>query len=254
MTDRPLRLLIVTPRYDPFTGGVETHVREVARRVAALGADVTVLTTDPSRTMAANEERDGVRIHRVPAWPRGGDLYWAPGIRGFVRRGAWDVVHCQGIHSFVAPLAMLAAGRRIPFVVTFHTGGHSSTVRHRLRPLQWLVLVPLLRRAARLVAVSRFEADLFARLPGLGPDAIEVIPNGADPLPMPVPPPPVDPQLVLSIGRLERYKGHQRAIAALPELARSRPACPTGSRSAPWHRPIAKPWPACSPAPASSSS
>jgi glycosyltransferase involved in cell wall biosynthesis len=32
-----------------------------------------------------------------------------------------------------------------------------------------------------------------------------------------------EPDLVLSIGRLERYKGHHRAVAALPELLRSRP-------------------------------
>jgi len=33
----------------------------------------------------------------------------------------------------------------------------------------------------------------------------------------------VDPDLIVSVGRLERYKGHHRAIAALPYVVKSRP-------------------------------
>ena len=35
----PLRILMVTPRYFPDMGGVETHVSEVTRRLALAGAD-----------------------------------------------------------------------------------------------------------------------------------------------------------------------------------------------------------------------
>ena len=53
-------------------------------------------------------------------------------------------------------------------------------LRLRLRTLQWLALVPLLKRAARLIAVSPFEATLFGRLPGLRSRRIEVISNGSE--------------------------------------------------------------------------
>jgi hypothetical protein len=44
---RPLRVAMVSSRYSPHLGGVEIHVNEVARRMAATrGLDVTVLTTD----------------------------------------------------------------------------------------------------------------------------------------------------------------------------------------------------------------
>jgi hypothetical protein len=33
----PLRVLLVTARYFPFSGGIETHVYEVARRLARKG-------------------------------------------------------------------------------------------------------------------------------------------------------------------------------------------------------------------------
>jgi hypothetical protein len=37
---------MVSSRYSPLVGGVETHVQEVARRISAKGLDLTVLTTD----------------------------------------------------------------------------------------------------------------------------------------------------------------------------------------------------------------
>jgi glycosyltransferase involved in cell wall biosynthesis len=214
-------VLFVTPRYAPYIGGIETHVAEVGRRLAACGYDVTVLTVDPGQTLPARERDGDVAIERVRS--TGGDLYWSPDLYSAIRAGAWDLVHCQGIHTTVPALAMLAARRSgIPFLVTFHTGGHDSHVRMRLRWLQWLALAPLLRGAADLIAVSRFEAALWHRVPGLRRVPIEVIPNGAE-LPLPDPMPTPDPNLIVSVGRLVGYKGHQRAIAALAALRELRP-------------------------------
>ena len=220
---RPLRVLLVTPRYQPFTGGVETHVREIARRLRQRGVEPTVLTTDPDGTLAPAELTPSFAVLRVPAYPKGTDYYWAPEVYRRVARGEWDVIHCQGIHTFVPVQAMLAAARhRIPFVVTFHTGGHPSPIRSRLRTLQWVLLTPLLRRAARLIAVSEFERRLFGRLPGLA-SRLTVIPNGAD-LGLPTTDEVVvDHDLIASVGRLEKYKGHHRAIRALPALMVRRP-------------------------------
>ena len=141
----PLRVLMVTPRYLPFTGGVELHVHEVARRLARRGASVTILTTDPSGALPSKESVEGVEVRRVRAHPANRDYHFAPGIRAEVSRREWDVVHVQSYHTFVAPLTMHAARRAgHPYVVTFHAGGHSSAFRHRLRPLQLAALRPFL--------------------------------------------------------------------------------------------------------------
>ena len=47
--------------------------------------------------------------------------------------------------------------------------------------------------------------------------------NGASLPPPSDPPPAVDPHLILSVGRLEYYKGHHRAIGALPALHKRLP-------------------------------
>src|SRR5579859_4087860 len=51
-----LRILQVTPRYFPLVGGVENHVYQISRRLAQAGAEVTVLTTDPSGQLAVCEQ------------------------------------------------------------------------------------------------------------------------------------------------------------------------------------------------------
>src|SRR5205085_110012 len=106
---------------------------------------------------------------------------------------------------------------------TFHSGGDVSRLRRALRGIQWAMLRPLLSRARKLIAVSEFEASFFRERLRLPTERFVVIPNGAY-LPE-VMEPPVDTTgevedapLIVSIGRLERYKGHQRLIAALPKV------------------------------------
>lgn len=215
---------MVTPRYRPFTGGVETHVHELATRLGPRGIDVEVLTTDPGGRLPARERVDGVAVRRCRAWL--GDLAWSPGLVRALAEGTWDAVHVQGVHTLVAPTVLAAlGGRRTPAMVTFHSGGHSSRLRGALRPLQWLLLRPGLVAAGALVAVSDFEAALFARALGLPSDRLTVIPNGFD-LPEPAEPDGLAPDgcpLLVSIGRLERYKGHHRAIGALGTVLRTHP-------------------------------
>lgn len=214
-----MRVLMVAPSFPPHRGGVETHVFEVGRRLAADPRwDVGVLTTDLQQRLPEREVMEGMRVERVPAYPRGGDLYWSPEVRRRLRRADVDVVHVQGYHTLVPPVAMLTARQAgLPYLLTFHSGGHSSRLRQAIRPIQIRMLRPLLRGAARLVAVSRFEADLFADRYGVGRRRIVTIPNGADLPPGSDPGPlPREPGLILSVGRLERYKGHRRVIDALP--------------------------------------
>jgi len=161
-----------------------------------------------------------MRIIRVRAWPARRDYCITPKIFSVIKYGAWDLVHCQGCHTFVPPLAMWAAKEaKIPYIVTFHTGGHSSGFRNSIRGVQWKLLRPLLANASSLIGVSRFEANYFRDLLHLPATQFVFIPNGAT-LPALTQLPSKNPAqtLIASVGRLERYKGHQRLITALPKL------------------------------------
>jgi glycosyltransferase involved in cell wall biosynthesis len=218
-----MRILIVAARCYPFMGGIETHVHEVAPRLAAEGHTVDVLTTDPIGILPREEHIKGVRIRRVRAWPKNRDWYFAPALVSEIRSRTWDVIHVQGWATFVAPLALIASiGGKTPVVLTFHSGGHSSGFRNAIRGLQRAILNPLVTRADRLIGVSEFEADFFSEAMGIPWDRFAVVPNGAS-TPTPSPGVMVDPHLIVSVGRLERYKGHQRVIAAMPELLRHIP-------------------------------
>jgi glycosyltransferase involved in cell wall biosynthesis len=223
--NRALRVLLVTPFFFPNMGGVETHVYEVARRLARAGVAVTVLTTDRTGQLPGAEEVDGVQIRRVRAWPAQRDYCLAPAIAAVIQSGGWDIVHVQSYHTLVAPLAMWAAWRaQIPYIVTFHGGGHSSHLRNGLRAVQHLLLRPLLARAERLVAVANFEIEFYSQRLRLPAERFVYIPNGADIAKVEgATAPPPHSSLIASVGRLERYKGHQRVIAALPYILQQRP-------------------------------
>jgi glycosyltransferase involved in cell wall biosynthesis len=214
---------MIATRCQPEIGGIESHVAEVAVRLAERGYDLEILTTDRSGRLPKQERIDGYLIRRFRAYPSGRDWYFSPGLFRAALRGRYDLVHVQGIHTLVPPLAMIAAIlRRTPFLLTFHTGGNSSTFRERARRTQFRILSPLLRRADTLIGVSLFEARRFEEIMGLPEGAITVIRNGGSLPPVRAAVTP-EPGLVVSVGRVERYKGHHKAIEALPHLLENRP-------------------------------
>lgn len=222
---RPMRVLMVSARFAPFVGGTEIHTGEVAAELVRRGHRVTVVTTDLTGALPKWETIDGVRVVRVRAWPSWIDLHFAPAIAKVMDDQDWDLVHVQGYHTAVAPLALAAAQRRgIPTALTFHSGGHSSRVRNVLRPLHTKFLSRWLLRADLLIGVSAFEAGLFAHRLGISADRIEVMPNGVPAIDTVQPLPPAGDTVgprgphILSIGRLVRYKGHHRVIRALPHI------------------------------------
>ena len=222
----PLRVLIVAPRYTPHPqGGIAMHIYQVGPRLARAGIDVTILATDVSGQLPAVEESEGMHILRVRAWPTNKDYFFAPGIYHVITHGSWDLVHCQGYNSFLPPLVMHAAWRaNIPYILTIHSGGDVSDLRKALRGLHRKALRPLLSRAAKLIAVSKFEVNLFQEELRFPDEHFEIIPNGVGHLPeLPEAAEGAtdgtsNNSLILSIGRLVRYKGHQRVIAALPKV------------------------------------
>jgi glycosyltransferase involved in cell wall biosynthesis len=166
-----------------------------------------------------------VKARRIRAYRRSSGFFWAPVFDREIHDSDVDIFHVQGFHTFVPPIAMFGAIRSwSAFVVTSHSGGHSSPLRNLIRGAQQAALRPLLLRADQFIAVSKFEAEHFAKGLRVPREQITVVPNGAEiETPPAVLPSSKDRPLIVSVGRLERYKGHHRVIEAFAELLKQRP-------------------------------
>jgi glycosyltransferase involved in cell wall biosynthesis len=96
-----------------------------------------------------------------------------------------------------------------------------------------MLLRPLLARAARLVALTPAEVDGYVRELGLDRARFAIVPNGVE-MPQDAKVPAHERELgaasdrrngslIISIGRLERYKGHHRILRAMPQILARRP-------------------------------
>jgi 1,2-diacylglycerol 3-alpha-glucosyltransferase len=212
-----MRIAYVCPSYPPHVGGVETHVSQIASRIAAAGNHVEVLTlTDGPAPVI--EELSGVVVRRHPgALLRGRfAVPWRQWRYASAHHDDWDVLHA---HDYSSPTGVAAAlAGTTPFVFTphFHGRGHSAASRARhfaYRPAAAFVFA----RATRVICVSRAESDLLIdHYPSLA-DRVIVIPNGTSRL-RSQPPAEDRRPLVLSMGRLEAYKGVDTIIGAIGHL------------------------------------
>lgn len=217
---RSRRVTMVSARYPPFVGGTETHVAEVSRLLVQRGYEIDVITTVLDRDAVGISDEGGVRVVRVLAGPKASDLHLAPEILRIIRRSQSDLVHVQGYHTLVAPIAMASAiAAKLPFVVTFHSGGHSSQLRRMIRPVQHRLLKTMLRRSRRLIGVSDYETTMFREILRLPDELFVTVTNGVSSqfTDQDVDTGAREP-IVLSVGRLESYKRHGIAIAAISRV------------------------------------
>lgn len=212
-----MRIAQVCPRYSPYIGGVETHVEELSKRLVRMGHEVTVISTDPSGRLPKSETIDGVSILRFPAFAPGDAYYLSMGLRSYMKKAKFDVVHAHGYHAFPALFAASSNTPKFIFTPHYHGRGHT--------PLRNLLLKPyanlgkrIFERADRVICVSEFEKSLVCRDFDCGGKAV-VIPNGVNKAEFKGPEPfPKGLKVILYVGRLEEYKGVQYAIRAMPYL------------------------------------
>ncbi len=242
-----MRLAQLSTRYPPGPGGVERHVQEVARRLAARGHTVTCYTSDLYREfpwqelgpeVPRTEVQDGITVRRLKAWSLPGELHY-PFFRGLVRaleRDGPELLHAHTYGTHHASVARRYGRRhRVPYVLTAHYHPiwsiHGGWVRHRLRSFyDHALAAPIVGDAATVVLQSREEERLL-RENGFDLPRIAFIPPGYTPLPSP---PPgerpfsrafgVEGPFLLFVGRLASNKGLLPLAEAFQGLARHDPA------------------------------
>ncbi|HTW39898.1 MAG TPA: glycosyltransferase family 4 protein [Thermoplasmata archaeon] len=227
-----MKVVHVTLRFDA-PGGVETYVRELAKRQRAAGDDVEVFASDLydeahwERRSGYRATVDGVPVRRFPVHRRLIPRFTLPLMVGLIdalaESGA-DVIHAQSHrYGHVLQAAAVAARRDIPLVVS--TSYHPPDNRDPARTRAILRLVDVgfgmsAYRTARAVAVqSELERRLLAEFAPA--DRLRLIPPGVDLAEWAHPDQDsaaelgLPPDYALFIGRVAANKGLGDLLAAL---------------------------------------
>jgi glycosyltransferase involved in cell wall biosynthesis len=225
-------------------GGLERAVFDLARHLERRGVETVLFTRPPTRAGAfpgevvavpyGPEASHGRVLDRTLRYPRFARRLGAL-VAERVRRGAVDLVDAQGLCALgYGRLRARDPGLRAPLVMN-----PQGMEEHRARGLKRLALARLrrlsreaARRADRVVATDEGTRDDVPRLLGVDPRRVVVLPNGVD-LDAVARLTPADPRaavaaalpalgeaapLLLSVGRVEPYKGFDDVLAALVQL------------------------------------
>jgi len=214
-----MKILQVSAGYYPLIGGVEEHVKNISERFAR-EHEVTVFTTGLSKKLAKQEEINNVLVKRFNSFSPSNAYHLSPDMARELKKVRFDIVHGHNYHAL--PLYFARSTKTKKFIVTPHYHGHSHS---RFRDFLLKIYKPLgrsiFKAADKVIAVSNYEKNLLAKDFGLDETKISLIPNGIDPSEFAhLARESKEPKTILSVGRLEEYKGVQYIIKVLPQLDR----------------------------------
>jgi len=218
-----MKILQVCPRYYPNIGGVEEHVRNISERLAKK-FDVSVFTTDPSGKLPRQEVINGVKVRRFKSWAPNEAYFFSNELKKCLMKNSdsFDIVHAHSYHAFPALYAAQAKGvNKLIFTPHYHGTGHSLFRSLLHIPYKFFFGKKIFEKADKVICVSNYEKDLVMQRFKIDEEKVVVIPNGIN----------LeefknlkkkrkcgDCKTILYVGRLEKYKGVQYLIKALPEL------------------------------------
>jgi D-inositol-3-phosphate glycosyltransferase len=232
-----MKVLIVATFIPPHVGGLEVIVAQQAKSLADMGHDVTVFTSRHDKSLARDEQVDGYRVVRTPAWNaierRTAVPYPLWGIRSFLALARFvrqaDVVHVHDVYYQPSLIgAVFARCLRRPLFLTQHVSivEHDSSLVMGVQRVVYATFGAWLWHWSRgivayNVIVQRFLADRGVPLQKVhlsynGIDVIKFRPGDATirSLVRTTHGLPHDKPLVLFVGRLVPKKGFRELMAA----------------------------------------
>ncbi|MBN1762687.1 MAG: glycosyltransferase family 4 protein [Methanomicrobia archaeon] len=214
-----MKIAQVCHAYYPHKGGIEEHVRQLSERLAKK-FDVEVITADLSPNNKQITELNGVTIKRFHAIAPNGAYFFSPQMLFYLRKADFDLIHAHNYHAFPAYFASFVKRGRFIFTPHYHGMG-STPFRNVLNKPYKYFGARIFKRADKIICVSEHEKALVQRNFGVADTEIMVIPNGLNLMEIEEAEPfEFEHDLIVYVGRLEKYKNIQiaiRAMAFLPE-------------------------------------
>ena len=180
---KSLRVLMISPQFQPIVGGYERAAERLSAALAGAGLGVVVITERRDRAWPARERIDGYDVQRLSCVyrPRRHIITSLFSFAGFLlRRGReFDVwhVHQYGVHAALS----VALGKilRRPVALKLTSTAPMGIERAMGSGVVGRILRFFHRRVSACIAISdetRTEALRF----GVTPGRIQLIPNGVD--------------------------------------------------------------------------
>ncbi len=225
--------LLISENFPPAIGGTARWFWELYRRLPR--TDVVIAAGERAGVVEFDRTHD-LRVERLPLSFRDCGLFgwesWrryrgvASRLRDLIRRHAIDQLH----GGRLLPEGWLALRCGRPYACYVH--GEELNTAETSRQLTWMV-VRVLRRASFLVANSQHTAQLLEHRWHVPPETIRILHPGVDSQRFL----PADPDervrtelgwsgriVILTVGRLQKRKGHDRMIQAVAALRRDFPS------------------------------
>jgi glycosyltransferase involved in cell wall biosynthesis len=163
-------ILQIIPTLD--AGGAERTTLEIAAAIARTGG--RALVASRGGRLATNIELAGGEVILMPVHSKSPATMWlnVQRITALIKKYGIDLIHAR---SRAPAWSALVAARKagIPFVTTYHGAYNSAGPVKRYYNSSML-------RADCVIANSRYTGDAIARLGGVPPERLRVIPRGAD--------------------------------------------------------------------------
>ena len=212
-----MRIAVVAPRFPPYIGGMEQYCYELANQLVKMGNVVTVLTTVPPSYPLENSSTHGYTVMRFR------DLSpFAPhvsfGLSRFLAKNLskFDFVINNNYHSLLALQIALSSPRRMLFRPHFHGTVGLTVERTALHRLYRLAGALITSRSHIIICESDYEMDLFKAAFPRAVSRVVKIRGGINRVDC------IDkariPNTILTVARLENYKGVEDIIRVLVYL------------------------------------
>jgi glycosyltransferase involved in cell wall biosynthesis len=224
----------LTPEFPPpLVGGGGYHVYNLVRELIRKGIDVEVFTLNIRNTVLFKKTRiethfGKVKVFRIPASYIPKTIYpIAPKLIPLLMKRNPDIIHAHGYQFFTSDAASIVSRKKeIPLVLTLHgfpRGFNKLTHKAYFN----LIGKKTLGTAQKIISVSSIVAQEFKEI-GISKEKIAIVPNGININEFKNMPQEKqfkerlnikqNEKIILTIGRLEKIKGFQYLIKALPSI------------------------------------
>lgn len=173
-----MRVFHFVRQFYPAVGGLENHVRSLARQQQLSGHEVTVVTLNcnfsTGEEYQSHGEIDGVKIKRYRYF--GGRRY---SVAPFVLMDAFsaDVLHIHCTDFFFDYLAITKFIHRKPMVITTHGGFFHTKYASKLKELYFNIITKFCINAySTVIACSENDFEIFSKISS----RIKLIHNGVE--------------------------------------------------------------------------